>query len=53
MGKVFIAVIVTIIMGWIGSAVGLELLGGFSEFGSIIAIAIMGGFIIFFNNNKK
>lgn len=33
--------------------VGLELLGGFVELGCIIAVAVMGAFIIYFNDKKK
>lgn len=53
MGKAIVALIVTLIAGWFGIAIGYELLGGFPEFGSIIAISVMGAFIIYFNGKKK
>jgi len=36
----------------IGTVVGLELLGNWGEFGLLIAIAVMGAFIIYFNDKK-
>ena len=53
MGKAIVALIVTLIAGWFGIAIGYELLGGFPEFGSIIAVSVMGAFIIYFNDKKK
>lgn len=53
MGKAIFALIVTVIIGWIGIAIGYELLGRFPEFGGVIAIAVMGAFIIYFNDKKK
>ena len=52
MGKAILAAIVTLIVGYLGMVVGLELLGGFVEFGCLIAIAVMGAFIIYFNDKK-
>ena len=46
------AAIVTFFAGYFGSVVGLELLGGWIEFGLLIAIAVMGAFIIYFNDKK-
>lgn len=51
--KAIVALIITFIMGWIGMAIGHEFLGGFTEFGSVVAIAIMGAFIIYFNEKKQ
>lgn len=51
--KATVALIVTFIMGWIGMAIGLEFLGGFTEFGSVVSIAVMGAFIIYFNEKKQ
>lgn len=48
-----LALFVTFIAGWIGIVIGHELLGGFPEFGGVIAIAVMGAFIIYFNEKKK
>ena len=43
----------TLIVGYLGTVVGLELLGNWDEFGLLIAIAVMGAFIIYFNDKKK
>ena len=53
MGKAILAAIVTLIVGYLGMVVGLELLGNWVEFGLLIAIAVMGAFIIYFNDKKK
>ena len=53
MGKVILAAVVTLICGYLGAVIGNELLGGFQELGSITAVAVMGVFIIFFNEKKK
>ena len=47
-----LAAIVTLIVGYLGTVVGLELLGNWVEFGLLIAIAVMGAFIIYFNDKK-
>ena len=52
MGKAILAAIVTLIVGYLGMVVGLELLGNWFEFGLLIAIAVMGAFIIYFNDKK-
>ena len=52
MGKAILAAIVTLIVGYLGTVVGLELLGNWVEFGLLIAIAVMGAFIIYFNDKK-
>ncbi len=51
--KAILAAVVTIVAGYLGMVVGLEFLGGFVEFGCLIAIAVMGAFIIAFNEKKK
>lgn len=53
MRKAILALVVTLFLGLIGIGVGLDLLGGYTEFGCIIAIAVMGAFIIYFNEKKK
>ena len=53
MGKAIFAAIVTLIVGYLGMVVGLEFLGNLLEFGLLIAIAVMGAFIIYFNDKKK
>ena len=52
MGKAILAAIVTLIVGYLGMVVGLVLLGNWVEFGLLIAIAVMGAFIIYFNDKK-
>ena len=51
--KAIIALIISILCGWYFSAFGHDLMNGFSEFGTIVAVAVMGAFIIFFNEKKK
>ena len=41
MGKAILAVIVTLIVGYLGTVVGLELLGNWDEFGLLITIAVI------------
>ena len=53
MCKAILAAIVTLIVGYLGMVVGLEFLGNWVEFGLLIAIAVMGAFIIYFNDKKK
>ena len=49
MKKALIAVIITIIVGLFVMGIFTETL----EFGLLAAIAVMGGFIIYFNDKKK
>lgn len=51
--KAILAAAVTVVAGYLGMVIGLEFLGGFVEFGCLIAVAVMGAFIIFFNEKKK
>lgn len=51
--KCILAFAVTILAGWVGMAIGLEYLGGYPEFGCIIAIAVMGMFIIMFTDRSQ
>lgn len=53
MGKAFLAAVVTLIVGYLGMVIGLEFLGGFVEVGLLIAVSVMGAFIIYFNDKKK
>lgn len=53
MSKAILAMVVTLILGYLGMVIGFEMLGGFVEFGILIAIAVMGAFIIYFNEKKK
>lgn len=52
---IILAILATIIVGWIGAAIGLEIMNGFTELGSILAVATMGGFIMIENKriNKR
>lgn len=43
---IILAILATIIIGWIGSAFGHDIMNGFSELGSILAVATMGAFIM-------
>lgn len=52
-GKALLAVVVTFICGYLGVVIGNEILNGFRELGCITAVAVMGAFIIFFNDSKK
>ena len=49
MAKAILAVIFTILFGWFGTV----LLSDLPEFGVVIAVAVMGGFIIYFNETHK
>lgn len=52
MGKAILAIIVTIIVGFIGSALFSSWVNT-PEWVVILAVAVMGAFIIFFNDKKK
>lgn len=53
MGKTVAAMVLTTICGLLGMVIGDELMGGYPELGCIIAIAVTGAFIIYFNEEKK
>lgn len=53
MGKAIIAAFVTLIAGYVGMVIGAELMHGFVDLGIILAVAVMGAFIIYFNEKKK
>lgn len=53
MGRALIALIVTLVLGLLGTAFGYDAMNGYSEIGSIVAVAVMGAFIIYFNENNK
>ena len=46
---IILAILATIIVGWIGAVIGLEIMNGFTELGSILAVATMGAFIMMEN----
>ncbi|MPN14987.1 hypothetical protein SDC9_162316 [bioreactor metagenome] len=51
--KPIIAMFVTVLCGWVFAALGHDLVNGFTELGTIVAVAVMGAFVIFFNEKKK
>lgn len=51
MGKAILAAIVTLVAGYYGYVIGDEI--GFVGLESIVAVAVMGAFIIYFNDKKK
>lgn len=51
--KIILAALITILAGWVGMVIGLEYLGGYPEFGCVIAIAVMGMFIMMVNNRNQ
>ena len=53
MGKAILALIVTLILGLLGTAFGYDSMNGFSEVGAVVAVAVMGAFIIYFNEKNK
>ena len=53
MGKALLAMIATLVTGILFMAVGNDFLNGFSELGVVVAVAVMGAFIIYFNDKKK
>ena len=52
MGKAILAMIVTVIVGFMSSAIFANWVNA-PEWGIVLAIAVMGGFIIYFNDKKK
>lgn len=50
---IILAVLSTIIIGWIGAALGHDFMNGFSESGSILAVATMGSFIMIENERRN
>lgn len=52
MDKAILAMLVTIIVGFVSCGIFASWINA-QEFGIILAIAVMGAFIIFFNEKKK
>lgn len=50
--KSIIATVITIVVGFVGCAV-FSSWNNAQELGVVLAVAVMGGFIIFFNDRKK
>ena len=53
MSKAILAAIITFVLGCLGVVIGLEFFGGYTELGLLVAVAVMGAFIIYFNEKKK
>ncbi|MBS4786331.1 MAG: binding-protein-dependent transport permease [Clostridiales bacterium] len=53
MGKAFLALITTFLAGLLGMVIGFEFLQGFPELGSVVAISVMGAFIIYFTDKTR
>ena len=51
--KSIITLFITAFCGCFFAAVGHDLMNGFTELGTIAAVAVMGAFVIFFNEKKK
>ncbi|MCQ2442074.1 MAG: binding-protein-dependent transport permease [Oscillospiraceae bacterium] len=52
MGKALLAMIMTVIVGFFGSGFFASFANA-PEWGVVLAVAVMGGFIIYFNDKKK
>ena len=52
MGKAILAMIVTVIVGYINGAIFANWVNA-PEWGVILAVAVMGAFIIYFNDKKQ
>lgn len=52
MGKAILAMIVTVIVGFMSSAIFANWVNA-PEWGVILAVAVMGAFIIYFNDKKE
>ena len=52
MGKALLAFIVTVIVGFFGSAIFASFANA-PEWGVVLSVAVMGAFIIYFNDKKK
>ena len=49
MGKAILAAIFTLIAGYLGTVIGLEVLGGWTEFGVLVAVALMVALVTRYN----
>ena len=52
MGTAILAMVVTVIVGFMSSAIFANWVNA-PEWGVILAVAVMGAFIIYFNDKKK
>ena len=53
MGKVIFAVLATMILGFCGILLGLASDIPIPELGSVVAVAVMGGFLLYDNHKKS
>ena len=53
MGKVILAVLATLVLGFCGILLGLASDILIPELGSVIAVAVMGGFLLYDNRKKS
>ena len=53
MGKIILAFVATVLLGFGGIMLGNASDIPIPEFGAVIAVAVMGAFIIYFNEKKK
>lgn len=53
MGEAILTALVTLVLGCLGMVVELEFLGGWVEFGVLVAVCVMGTFIIYFNEKRS
>ena len=51
--KAVLAFVITFVVGYLGCVIGLEFFNGYTELGILVAISLMGAFIIYFNEKKK
>ena len=51
--KSFITLIVTLIVGVVFMAIGNDFLNGFTDLGVIVAVAVAGALVVFFNGQKE
>lgn len=52
MDKAILTVLVSVIIGIVGSVIGNDFLNGFSALGVIFSVSITGGFIVYFQDKK-
>ena len=53
MGKVILAVLATMILGFCGILLGNASALPIPELGSVVAVAVMGGFLLYDNHKKS
>lgn len=53
MGKAVLALVVTLVLGLLATAFGYDEMNGFSEIGAVVSVAVMGAFIIYFNEKNR